>query len=66
MNKVYRISEEQLENILIKKQAHNDGYKGNKTGNGLEKNPHESGTTEYEAWRDGWLAAESKSQEDHY
>jgi hypothetical protein len=65
MNRVYRISETQLEAILGKKQVYNDGYKANRTGSGLEKNPHESGTPEHEAWKDGWLAAEAKSQADH-
>lgn len=65
MNKVYRISETQLEAILGKKQVYNDGYSANRSGKGLEANPHEKGTPESEAWKDGWLAAEAKSQAHH-
>jgi hypothetical protein len=65
MKKVYRMSEAQFEAIIGKKQIYNNGYKANRTRHGLEKNPHEKSTPEHNEWRDGWLAAEAKSQADH-
>jgi hypothetical protein len=65
MNKVYRISETQFEAIIGKKQIYNAGYEANRDRNGLEANPYERGTDEHESWKDGWLAAEAKSQANH-
>lgn len=65
MGKIYRISESQLEVLLTNKKSFNDGLNANKQGDGLEKNPHTSGTNEYNNWRDGWLSGEAKSQQNH-
>jgi hypothetical protein len=65
MNRVYRISEAQFEALLGKKKAYNDGYKANKNADGLKANPFQLGTTEYEDWKDGWLACETQKQIEH-
>lgn len=65
MNRVYRISETQFEAIIGKKQVYNAGYEANRERKGLEANPYEKGTDEHESWKDGWLAAEAKSQAHH-
>jgi hypothetical protein len=65
MNRVYRISETQFEAIIGKKQVYNTGYEANRERKGLESNPYETGTEEHESWKDGWLAAEAKSQASH-
>jgi hypothetical protein len=42
-----------------------EGYQGNEDGYHLKDCPYESGTTEAELWKDGWLDYETEKQIEH-
>lgn len=66
MKKIYRMTEAQFESIIGTKQIYKDGYNANiEKRVDYDKNPYVSGTKEHEQWKNGWMDAESKKQQDH-
>lgn len=62
MNRVYRMSESQLEVVLKNQKIIKQGNEANNNRQGLDKNPYEKGSKEYDSWQEGWLDAETLNQ----
>lgn len=65
MNRVYRMSESQLEVVLKNQKIIKQGNEANNDRQGLDKNPYEKGSKEHDSWQEGWLDAETLKQMDH-
>lgn len=64
MNKVYRMSESQLEVVLKNQKIIKQGNEAHGNRQGLDKNPYEKGSKEYASWQEGWLDGETLNQMD--
>jgi hypothetical protein len=65
MNRVYRMSESQLEVVLKNQKIIKQGNEAHADRQGLDKNPYEKGTKEYSSWEEGWLDGETLNQMSH-
>jgi len=65
MNRVYRMSESQLEVVLKNQKIIKQGNEAHDNRQGLDKNPYEKGTKEYASWEEGWLDGETLNQMSH-
>ena len=64
MNKIYRMSESQLEVVLKNQKIIKQGNEAHGNRQGLDKNPYEKGSKEYASWQEGWLDGETLNQMD--